>query len=162
MLKNSNQGDKVFYILRGISGSGKSTLAHQIGEGGLVLSTDEFWGPNYEFDLRRLREAHEWNKQRAFEAMRQGVTPLVLDNTNCSAYEARPYVEEALRCGYSIDVKEPSTPWKFDLDELVKRNTHGVGPEAIQDMLNRWDTDFSTEAILNSKAPWETEMPTTD
>ena len=77
--------DKVLYIMRGISGSGKSTLAKQIG--GLILGSDEFWmvGGKYQFDESRIGEAHQWNQQRAEKAMQQGISPIIVDNTNVQA-----------------------------------------------------------------------------
>ena len=149
------KGEKKLIVMRGISGSGKSTLAQQLGLGGVVLSADEYWGPEYNIDTSRIHEAHQWNINRAKQAMDKGVSPVVIDNTNVAQFEAREYVRYAVDHGYVVEVAEPNTPWKFDIDELYRRNVHNVPKEVIQDMLDRWDHDFSIEAILNSKAPWE-------
>jgi len=147
------QQDKVLYIMRGLSGSGKSTLARELGTGGVVLSTDDFWGPNYDFDRDYLDEAHSWNKGRAEEAMQRGITPVVIDNTNVEAWQAKPYAEMAHKYGYRIEVREPDTPWRFDAEELAKRNTHGVPKEVIYDMLAKWEKDVTVNDILRSQKP---------
>lgn len=153
-------GQKRMIIMRGISGSGKSTKAKELGEGGVVLGSDEFWGPDYNFDKERIGEAHRWNQQRVREAVEHGISPIVVDNTNVSLYEFRPYVEIALEHGYDVEYAEPDTPWKFDAEELAKRNQHGTPPEVIQDMINRWDSNFSNDDVLKSRAPWESESET--
>lgn len=111
----------------------------------------------YQFDLDKLTANHQANIARTEEAMKAGRSPIVIDNTNVSAYEAKPYVRLAQQYGYRVDVQQPQTPWRFDAAELARRNTHGVPQEAIQKMIDRWDDDFSTDAIMKSKAPWENE-----
>jgi predicted kinase len=148
---------KRMIIMRGISGSGKSTKAKQLAIGGVVLGSDEFWGPDYDFDKTQIGEAHRWNQDRVRTALEEGASPVVVDNTNVSLYEFRPYVEMALEHGYDIEYAEPDTPWKFDAEELAKRNQHDTPPEVIQDMIDRWDSNFSTEDVLKSRAPWEVE-----
>ena len=41
----------------------------------------------YEFDAARIGEAHQWNQERAFKAIAQGRSPIVIDNTNLEAWE---------------------------------------------------------------------------
>ncbi|MNE81595.1 hypothetical protein D3C80_1782580 [compost metagenome] len=76
-----------------------------------------------------------------------------MDNTNTQRWEAKPYVVLAQEFGYEVIVREPDTPWRRNAAELAKRNVHGVPVEAIQRMLDRWDEDFSVEAILKSAPP---------
>jgi uridine kinase len=85
---------KKLYILRGISGkknkikkgSGKSTLSNKIieenGEG-KIFSTDEYFMKEgkYVFDGKSIGKAHQWNQKRAFEAMKQGESIIIIDNT---------------------------------------------------------------------------------
>jgi hypothetical protein len=40
-------------------------------------------------------------------------------------WEARGYVEAALKYGYEVEIREPDTPWRRNAEELAKRNTHG-------------------------------------
>jgi len=147
--------EKVVYIMRGISGSGKSTLSQQLGEGGAIFSTDDFFMVNgeYQFDRSFLGDAHFWNKSRAIEAMEKGVTPIVIDNTHVEAWEAKPYAEAAQSNGYRIEIQESQAPWKFDAEELAKRNSHGVPREIIDDMLKRWQPDMTVDDIMQSEKP---------
>jgi len=132
--------EKRMIIMRGISGSGKSTLAKQISQGGIILSTDEFFMVNgsYQFDRSLLGKAHNWNQERARQALNKGISPIVIDNTNTTWREIQPYFSMAKDHGYDVSFAEPDTPWKFDAKELAKRNTHGVPAEVIQNMIDRW------------------------
>jgi NEDD4-binding protein 2 len=153
----------VMYVLRGISGSGKSTLSVQLttqSDGsrvGSAYSTDDFFVEAatgaYQFDGSRLQEAHTWNQRRVKTALETGISPVVVDNTHTQCWEAQPYVVMAMRFGYEVRVQEPSTWWAKDANELARRNQHGVPLEAIQRMLDRWEADFSLQAILASKSP---------
>lgn len=148
----------VMYIMRGIAGSGKSTLAATLvahGQG-VVCSTDDYFldaAGVYRFDPSKLHEAHLWNQQRVKEALRGGLSPVVVDNTHTQRWEAKPYVLLAAKFGYQVQVKEPATSWAKDAKELARRNQHGVPLEAIQRMLDRWEEDFSVQAILAAQPP---------
>jgi len=158
---------KVMYVMRGLPGSGKSTRARELGEGGVILSTDDFFvhdgNGKYEFDPARILEAHQWNQERALDAVKRGVSPVVIDNTNVKAEFARPYAEMAAANGYEIKVVEPDSPWwtlKPDMtpetreelvSELLKRNTHGVPREVIEKMLSQWEHGLTPEGILGGK-----------
>jgi len=144
---------KKLIIMRGISGSGKSTKAKELGADGVVLGSDDFWGEDYNFDRSKIGEAHEWNQNRVREALSNGISPVVVDNTNTQFWEMKPYVEMALEHGYEIEFEEPDTPWKFDLEELTKRNQHGTPRDIINQMLMNWQRNPSIEAILNSERP---------
>ena len=39
---------------------------------------------------------------------------------------------------YSVLVLETRTPWAKDPEELVRRNTHGVGREVIAKKVKQW------------------------
>ncbi len=122
----NEQSPLLLYILRGISGSGKSTLAAQLaGKHGVVFSADAFFmTPDgvYQFDSRRLEDAHQWNQERSFAAMKSKKSPIVIDNTNLRAWEAKPYVVKGLENGYKVEIVEPNTPWKKDPVQLAKKN----------------------------------------
>jgi predicted kinase len=155
--KKSNL-DKVLVVLRGIPGSGKSYTSQEIsGDSNNIFSTDDYFmqGGNYVFDPSKLPTAHRWNQQRAIEAMDAGVTPIIIDNTNVQAWEAKGYVQAAIDRGYRIEIREPETPWKFDAEELAKRNQHGVPIEAIKRMLSRWEPDITVDDILAAKSPFD-------
>jgi len=149
--KKANQ--KIMYIMRGLPGSGKSTKSNMYGQGGVILSTDDFFmrDGEYQFEETLLPEAHEWNKQRAYEAIRNGVSPIVIDNTNTQKWEVYDYVNAAVDAGYDVKFDEADTPWAKDPAELAQRNRHGVPQNKIQEMLDGWEDDFSVESILETQ-----------
>ena len=151
--KTSQDKQKTLIILRGCPGSGKSFLAKQLSEGGAIFSTDDFWmvEGQYVFNPAMLGHAHAWNLKRATEAMARGITPIVIDNTNITAKDMRPYAQAAIKYGYKIEMKEPQTPWKFDVDELVKKNTHNVPRATIEKMIKRWQPNVTLQDLLGQK-----------
>lgn len=158
VIKTSNK--KVLYVLRGLPGSGKSTKAKELaGDTTNIFSTDDFFinpkNGKYEFDPKLIHQNHSLNVKRTEEAMVNGVTPIVVDNTNIKFYEMKRYIILAQKYGYEVEFHEPDTPWARDAEELAKRNTHGVPQHSIQRMIDRWDYNPTIEDILKSKAPWE-------
>uniref|UniRef100_H3ALK5 NEDD4 binding protein 2 like 2 n=1 Tax=Latimeria chalumnae TaxID=7897 RepID=H3ALK5_LATCH len=149
---------KVLILMRGVPGSGKSTLAQEVlaqhANEGLVLSTDDYFYHNgYSFDGKLLGDAHEWNQNRARDAMNHGRSPIVIDNTNTQAWEMKPYVGMALERGYGVEFHEPHTWWKFDPVELEKRNKHNVPREKIIQMMERFERPISIDIVMNSVQP---------
>lgn len=141
-------------IVRGLPGSGKSTLselmieAHSDCEGLCAwYSTDDYFvhDGEYKFDGRKLTKAHVWNQARFRRAVDNKYGLIIVDNTNTQFWEVVAYIEYALNNDYCVQIVEPETEWKFDVDELVLRNTHNVPKVSIEKMLQRWDT---TQSIL--------------
>ena len=60
-------------------------------------------------------------------------------------WEAKPYVKLAVQHGYTVQFVEPETPWRKDVSELAKRDSHGVPEDIIQRMLDQWEDDFTVE-----------------
>ena len=149
-------GDKILYILRGCPGSGKSTLARELkGEEGQVFSTDEYFvrlDGEYVFDPKKVAVYHKRNHEKAREAISEGVSPVVIDNTNTTAWEMRPYVETGFRHGYRVQFVEPDTPWRYDPEQLTLRNSHGVPLESIKRMLKRFQKHPTVENVLGKSA----------
>jgi predicted kinase len=150
-MQYSESFKKIMYITRGISGSGKSTLVKTLAPPDNIFSTDDLFMINgeYKFDPKKLGEYHKLNKIRVEEAMKKGISPIVVDNTNTQAWEIKPYVNLADQYGYEIELKEPDTSWRFDAKELAKKNTHGVPEEAIKRMIDRYQHDLSVDDIRN-------------
>ncbi|XP_074534830.1 uncharacterized protein n4bp2l2 [Halichoeres trimaculatus] len=148
----------VLILMRGLPGSGKSTLARELlstGPSGLILSTDDYFShrEGYRYDPCLLGAAHEWNQRRAEDAMHDGRSPIIIDNTNIQAWEMKPYVKMALKRGYKVDFCEPNTSWKFDPYELAKRNTHRVPQGTISQMMDRFSFPISVDIVLSSQVP---------
>jgi len=151
---------KKLILSRGVSGSGKSTLAKELGSAGVVFGTDEFFTQNgkYDFDIKRIKEAHQWNQDRTEQAMQKSISPIVIDNTNLQFWEMKPYVEIAQRYGYDIDFAEPNWhqelkdkegQWNFDF--LRGRNIHGVPEDRLREMIDNYEYNPTIENILRSK-----------
>eukprot|EP00062_Callorhinchus_milii_P007052 gi/632948218/ref/XP_007889471.1/ PREDICTED: uncharacterized protein LOC103177205 isoform X2 [Callorhinchus milii] len=160
-LRNMWYNYKVLIFMRGLPGSGKTTLSQDIlaqNPSGVVLTTDDYFlrDGSYWFNSSLLGEAHEWNQERAKQIMDEGVTPVIIDNTNIQAWEMKPYVEMAADRGYRVDFQEPDTWWKFDVSELEKRNKHRVPREKIIQMMERFEHPISSEIVLNSVEPLHT------
>ena len=71
--------------------------------------------------------------------MEQGISPIIIDNTNIKFEYAKPYITDANKYGYRVEVVEPNTPWAFDVEGLVKRNSSRAPREIIQKMLSTWE-----------------------
>lgn len=91
--------------------------------------------------------------------IQQGVSPVIIDNTNTMCWEAKAYVEPAVANGYEVEILTPSTEWAFDVPELARRNRHNVPEAAIKKMFQRWEDDFTVEKILQSKPPRKMRNP---
>lgn len=150
---------KLLIIMRGLPGSGKSFLAKGVydshvndGKSCIIHSTDNFHlelDPTnnkrmvYVFKPEKLGYFHKQNLLHTIASMEIGVDCVIVDNTNTTWKEVKPYVEAAKNAGYRIDILDPITTWAFDVNECAKKNTHGVPKEAIQRMKDRWETTNS-------------------
>uniref|UniRef100_A0A2K5CA32 Smr domain-containing protein n=1 Tax=Aotus nancymaae TaxID=37293 RepID=A0A2K5CA32_AOTNA len=137
----------VLVLLRGLPGSGKSFLAR-------TLQEDNPSG--YQFDVKYLGEAHEWNQNRAKAAFEKKVSPIIIDNTNLQAWEMKPYVALSQKHKYKVVFQEPDTWWKFKPKELARRNIHGVSKEKIR-MLEHYQRFVSVPIIMSSSVPEKIE-----
>jgi len=157
-------------IMRGLPSAGKSTRAKELvalnGGVGVVYSTDEFWykvvkpdkPEEYNFELRRLGEAHKWNLLRAQKAIEEGLPLIIIDNTNTTPAEPKLYVDYAIPQGYEVAIEEPTSPQWLEIKPLlsnkkenkkalkkcavtlaeISTKTHNVPAWAIERMMWRW------------------------
>ncbi len=147
---------KKMILIRGLPGSGKSYLAHDMLHlSGVILCTDDLFtacgpGPNeyynqhYLWCPEGLGEAHKLNQWKTRVACSKEISPIIIPNTLTTWREVEPYAEIAKNYCYAVQIQEPDTSWKFDVDECTKRNSHGVPREGIQRMKDRW---VSTDEI---------------
>jgi predicted kinase len=134
---------KELFLLRGLPGSGKSTLAESLG--GTHLEADMYFMTDggYQFDVTRLKDAHQWCQDSVKEAMTwdehpeieflsAGVSKIVVSNTFTQEWEMKPYFELAEKYGYRV----------YSL--IVENrhggvNEHGVPEDKLEIMKNRFE-----------------------
>lgn len=83
--------------------------------------------------------AHRACQRLAEAAMRRGVGHVVIDNMHLKPSQAVPYLRLAQTYGYTVEVREPSTPWKADLEGLLAHGTHDIPREDLQRMLDTYN-----------------------
>lgn len=93
--------------------------------------------PKYQFDRALLSQAHQWTRLEAERLLRRYGSVCVA-NTFTERWEMEPYIELASKYKTKLRILEPDTPWAFNLEELVRKNQHGVPRETIEKQLARW------------------------
>ena len=146
--------DQKLIIMRGISGSGKSTKAKELKGDGVIHSTDDVissMGDYNKFfadmmankDFSQLQKAHQTNLKNAVNSMKNGISPVIIDNTNLAPWEAKAYVKAALEMGFddgNIEIVNIGTGGA-SAEELAKRNTHGVPLDKIKQMIDKYNSN---------------------
>ena len=125
-------------IMRGISGSGKSTYIYNHHPGAYVCSADQFFERDgvYQFDSRKLGEAHRWCYNKFLTALSDWRDPIVIDNTNTQLFEFYGYAQLAWAHGYNVEVVRMDTP----VEVAAARNLHGVPPASVKAMQDRFQS----------------------
>lgn len=159
--------NQVLIVMRGIPGSGKSTKAKELaGSSGVIHSTDdviEAQGNYDEFfkqmiaskDFTPLSRAHSTNLKNLFKSLKDGLSPVILDNTNIKQNEAKSAVKAALELGLSdsnikfVDIGTGGLSAK----ELANRNTHGVPLDKIESMISSHASQgpLSIQSVMSAK-----------
>jgi predicted kinase len=153
---------KKLIIMRGLPGSGKSTwVKHEASmrmEEGVrsvaICSTDDQFlndKGEYVFDPAKLGINHTANQKLARTMMQAGVELVIIDNTNTTHKEMKPYKDHAAFYGYEVEavtIGEPElfpgmdgTPHKFNdyIDKCARLNTHKVPRDVIEKMARRFE-----------------------
>lgn len=160
VVEEINHGYKICVILRGLPGSGKSYLSDQLlretvkdNPNDHIFSADKYFVNArgvYRHDPSRLPEAHEHTQMAFTRKATQGVSPLIVDNTNLQYWEMDHYMKIANQYKYKIHTMEPNTPWKFSEVTLSKKTQHSVPFEKIKLMKMRYETGCTVEQQLRS------------
>lgn len=128
--------------MRGIPGSGKSTYAKQLAVNAydngmlpLICSADDsFIGTEgYKFDIKFLGEAHKECMRKFLQAIQDGMSPIIVDNTNINLEDISPYVAVGEALHYDVEIIQVDTP----LEIAVNRNIHGVTENHVRTMHKR-------------------------
>ena len=149
-----NKESKQLILMRGISGTGKSTVAKNLVGNGEIFSTDDFFMQNgtYNFNGSKIGHYHKLNQERTEEAMKNGVSPIVIDNTMTYAWEGSEYVRLADKYGYSVRIEELPVP---DIDELMKRQesrksiNKSLPREVVEKMIKKFKPGLTVDDIRN-------------
>ena len=132
---------KKLYIVRGLPGSGKSTFAEAlVGSDFLVCEADKYFivDGEYKFDATKLREAHEWCKNRVETYMKDSLVndqfyrEIAVSNTFTQEWEMEGYYKLAEQYGYMV------------FSVIVENrhggvNQHGVPDVKLAQMKNRFE-----------------------
>ena len=118
-------------VMRGLPGSGKSTLVSAISRlypEAVICSADQYFMKDgkYEFDASLLKFAHQQSQDKARAACEAGERLVVVDNTGVKRWELVNYFRMAQINFYTVILLEPRTPWRFNVNQLAAKNTHGV------------------------------------
>lgn len=136
---------KKLILLYGLPGSGKSTLAKELEQTYLDAryvvrrtETDDWFvlhgGGTYKFDASLLNKAHQATFQLVQYWMNLGTDVIILSNTNLTWKDIKGYVELGVHNSYEVEIVETQTSWRYNLDELEKKNIHGVNKSILHRM----------------------------
>lgn len=148
-------------LVRGLTGSGKTTLADLIigdDENRVSISVDDYFTDDagFNFDHTKLKEAHDWCKNKTLEFILEGYEVVVVHNTFTRKWECDPYLEMAKERGCIIHVINLYDAGLNDV-ELSNRNGHNVPAHVIQAQRKRWDKDVYRERKQHT--PQQNFMP---
>ena len=123
--------EKGLFLLRGLPGSGKSTLAKRICNQHVEADMFFMEDGEYKFDATKLKQAHEWCKNRTEEWMKKGYN-VVVSNTFTQEWEMDAYYWLAEQYGYRV----------YSLiveNRHMGVNEHGVPADKLEQMKNRFE-----------------------
>jgi hypothetical protein len=91
----ARRGKPTLYLIRGVPGSGKSTFAWQLFKSRLVqrmYEADDYFisAGEYQFDPRKLEDAHNQCKRNTWLALYEGMS-VAVSNTSCAEWEVETY-----------------------------------------------------------------------
>jgi predicted kinase len=132
--------EKNLYIVRGLPGSGKSTFARSIAKPYQIFEADQYFMKKgkYNFDVTKLKEAHDNCRQRVVRRMRNNLfsstlfRTIVVSNTFTQDWEMKFYRNLGRRYGYTVHTIVVENRHKGV-------NIHGVPEDKLQVMEDRFE-----------------------
>lgn len=139
-----NEREKQVYIMRGLPGSGKSEKAKELirGKFGLIFCTDDYFigrDGKYRFVHTMLDSYHDKCFNAFADAIKKGLSPLVVDNVNALQWQYRRYVSIARAYGYKVTIVTMEHP---EPEVAATRNSHGVPVSTIHKLVHFWEADL--------------------
>lgn len=151
--------NNVMILLRGLPGCGKTTFAKFLKSQVTDPNTVQIYSFNsyfeqkdgkYVFDGRRVKDAKYFAYSEVASMMKDRIPVVIVDDCIVTIADAKPYIEEAEKHKYDIEIVEVKTPWCNNIDELVNRcvmNGHNVSKEIIENMDQRWYYDMTIDSV---------------
>lgn len=135
-------------ILRGLSGAGKTTYAHKHFPEAVICSSDDlFIMPDgmYSFNEALLGLAHNACKKKCRKSMIRKEETIIIDNTNSTTKEMKPYLKMAKEFNYKVKVIR----LECSIKKSIKRNTKGTPIWIIRNMKERF-MNYPGEKIIST------------
>lgn len=121
-------------LMQGIPGSGKSFIADLLAGAteATVCSTDDLWLDEegyYNFNKGKLGEKHLLNQKKVALAMSKNDVFIIVDNTNITRNDIKPYLTLAEIFGYQVQVLRVDTALDVCLERNAERPVNRQVPE---------------------------------
>lgn len=123
-------------IMRGIPGSGKTSLAKLCWPDATICSADFYFETpsGYVFRPEELPRAHQQCLRAFIESVRRCEEYIIVDNTNLTVDDIRPYIAVAHAYGGEVEIVDV-----FGLpDEVMPHQIHPLPPWKMEVLFTRW------------------------
>lgn len=160
---NKGEGQPAFLEVKKLIDKGEYHAAIQAAQNMIdILDIVEY---RSKWDGGRLHKAHINNHINFKLAVDQGVTPIIIDNTNVTLRDCKSYAEYAQKAEYEIKIQEPTSPhWLANRNlladkygnkekiavfaqDLANKNKHGVPLASIENMINKWHHNLTVKDL---------------
>ena len=81
-------------------------------------------------------------------AVKNKLSPIIVDNTNLKGYEFKYYAAIGFQNNYKVELMEPNTPWKYKASMLAAKNVHGVPLSKIKRSLVDFEQNIDVKALV--------------
>ena len=154
--------EKILTIVRGLPGSGKTHIARGVAAflksgGPLICSADSYFMNEdvhgqmvYDFDQRRMKDAHKHCQMQFQEALVLDARVVVVDNTSLKRKDYAEYVTKGKDAGYNVVIVDVECRHDADAELFYSRCVHKVPLEAVKQMMKHHQADPAAITV----APW--------